>query len=221
MTTVEASSPRNAWRQNTPGPSGWPRSARPGDPNKFLMVSSDCHANEPGAYLAERIEPEYRDRIPRLEVREDGSEWTVTEGNRPMMVKPGAKARTVQEQQSFERRDHNRHASQRMEEEDVRRNSTGRTIEERLADQTADGVDVELIFPNKGLLCWATPDPLFAAAMCRAWNRWAHEFHGGADGWNGGRTRPLASIATGDIDAAMAEVRWAADHVFVGLCLGN
>ena len=41
------------------------------------------------------------------------------------------------------------------------------------------------------------------------------------DGWNDGRTRPLASIATGDIDCALAEVRWAAEHDFVGLCLGN
>src|SRR4051794_21185394 len=109
MTTVEASSPRNAWRKDTPGPSGWPRSARPGDPNKFLMVSSDCPANGAGGFLGEGIGAEVRDPLPRVEVREGGSEWTLTEGNRPMMVKAGAKARTVQEQQSFERRDHNRH----------------------------------------------------------------------------------------------------------------
>ena len=31
------------------------------------MVSSDCHAQEPSTYLAEYIEPQFRDRIPRLE----------------------------------------------------------------------------------------------------------------------------------------------------------
>ena len=178
------------------------------------MVSSDCHANEPSAYLAEYIEPEYLPRIPHIEVRDDGSQWSVTEGNRPMMIKPAdaVAAKATGEQ---------RHWGSRMEPEDLLRNSTGRTIAERLADQTADGVDIELIFPNKGLLCWATPDPVFADAMCRAWNRWAYDFHGGEGGWNNGRTRPLASIAAGDLDCAVAEVTWAAEHDFVGVCLGN
>ena len=145
----------------------------------------------------------------------------ITEGNRPQLVKRGATAPTVQAQQSFERPEHNRHTPARMEPEDVLRNKSGLTIEQRLADQAADGIDVELIFPNKGLLCWATPDPVFADAMCRAWNRWAYDWFGGADGWNDGRTRPLASIATGDVDLAMAEATWAAEHGFVGLCLGN
>ena len=37
------------------------------------------------------------------------------------------------------------------------------------------GVDAELIFPNKGLLCFTTPDPVFQQAMFRVWNRWARE----------------------------------------------
>ena len=81
-------SPRNAWRQTTPGPAGWARSPRPDDPNKYFMVSADCHANEPASYLAEHIEPEYLSRIPHLEVRDDGSQYSVTEGNRPMMIRP-------------------------------------------------------------------------------------------------------------------------------------
>ena len=211
MTTVE--SPRNAWRQVTPGAEGWHTSARPDDPDKLFMVSADCHANEPGSYLADYIEPEYLERIPRLEVRPDGSQWTVTEGNRPMMVRPS-------DASIASARGEKRHWGSKMEPEDVRRNATGRTIDERLADQAADGVDIELIFPNKGLLCWATPDPVFADAMCQAWNRWAYDFHG-ADGWHGGRTRPLACIATGNLDCAMQAIIWAAAHDFVGLCFGN
>ena len=206
MTITEPSPSRNAWRQETPGAAGWTRTARPDDPNKYFMVSSDCHANEPGGYLAQYIEPEYRHRIPRIEVREDGSEWMVTEGTRPSLVKAGPKTKTVQEQQSFERKEHNRHAGSRMDEEDRLRNATGRSVEQRLADQDADGVDVELIFGNKGLMCFASPDPTFALAMCRAWNRWAYDYFGGADGWNDGRTLPLAQVATGDQDGALAEV---------------
>jgi hypothetical protein len=108
-----------------------------------------------------------------------------------------------------------------MEPEDLTRNAAGRAVEQRLADQDADGVDVELIFPNKGLLGWASPDPVFAMTMCRAWNRWAHDLFGGNDGWNGGRTLPLACIAAGDIDGAMTEIEWAASHDVKGLCFGN
>src|SRR5687768_14591205 len=68
-------SPRNAWRLETPGAGTWTRTARPDDPDKYFMVSADCHANEPNSYLAERIEPEYRHRIPHVEVTGDGSEW--------------------------------------------------------------------------------------------------------------------------------------------------
>ena len=64
MTMTE--SPRNRWRQDTPGATGWTRTARPDDPDKYYMVSSDCHAQEPSTYLAEYIEPQFRDRIPRL-----------------------------------------------------------------------------------------------------------------------------------------------------------
>ncbi len=219
MTMTE--SPRNAWRLSTPGTDGWAGSAHPGDPNKYLMISSDCHAQEPSAYLAEYIDPEFRERIPHIERRDDGSEYMVTEGNRPQLVKRGAQTATVQAQQSFEKASDNRHNQDRMEPEDVLRNKSGLTIEERIADQLADGIDIELIFPNKGLLCWATPDPVFADAMCRAWNRWAYDWFGGADGWNGGMTRPLASIAAGDVELANAEAAWAAEHGFVGLCLGN
>jgi len=211
----------NAWRRETPGSEVWSRTPRPDDSNKYFMVSADTHANEPPNYLADYVDREYLDRIPHAEIREDGSQWLISEGNRPQRVKPGASAKTVQRKQAYERSEHDRHPASRMDDEDRSRNEAGRTIEDRLADQLADGIDIELIFPNKGLLCWATPDPVFAMAMCRAWNRWARDFFGGTQGWNAGATRPIASIATGDQAGAMAEIRWAADNGFVGLCFGN
>ena len=80
-------SPINSWRRVTPGAEGWRRTIRPDDPDKYFIVSADCHAQEPTSYLAEHIEPEFRDRIPRVERRDDGSEWMITEGNRPQLVK--------------------------------------------------------------------------------------------------------------------------------------
>ena len=50
----------NKWRLATPGAEGWAKSARPGAPNKYLMISADTHANEPGNLWAERIDAKYK-----------------------------------------------------------------------------------------------------------------------------------------------------------------
>jgi predicted TIM-barrel fold metal-dependent hydrolase len=223
---VQQTPAKNAWRQQTPGHDGWPRTARPDDPNKYLMVSSDCHVVEPGTFISARIEPEFAHRIPQLVVKDDGSKWLITEGNRDQMVQPptGAStgAKNVDRLEPYERKEHNRPAGQRMEDEDKLRAAAGRgAVEKRLADQAIDGCDAELLFPNTGLLCWATPDPIFAMAMCRCWNRWVVEWAG--EHMRGGlpRIMPMALIAAGDMAGAMAEIEWAAANDFKGICLGN
>jgi hypothetical protein len=135
------SDPHNAWRLATPGHAGWPRTARPGDPRKYFMVSADCHANEPSELWRERIDARYRDRIPGVRRDEDGKTYQVTEGFRPIRL------RAIE-----------------FGGEDRERNQTGRTPEERLRDHARDGIDAEIIFPNKGLTMWATTG-------CRRWRR--------------------------------------------------
>jgi len=56
----------NLWRLATPGHAGWTRTARPGDPRKYLVVSADAHANEPADLWATRIDAKYRDRVPKV-----------------------------------------------------------------------------------------------------------------------------------------------------------
>ena len=171
----------NAWRTETPGNQGWARTARPGAPNKYFMVSADCHANEPHDWLRSRIEPEYLDRIPHIHTDDDSVKWVLIEGFRP------TKLRTTE-------------VANYMQDEDLERNAAGRDPAARLDDDARDGVDVEIIFPNKGLTIWATPDPQFAMAMCRAWNRWAAEWFGG----HLDRLCPLAAISPGDKEGSLA-----------------
>ena len=209
--------PHNLWRRETPGLAGWPRSARPGDPAKYFMFSADCHAVEPPTYL-DGIEPEFRDRLPRMDMRPDGSQWLITEGNRPQRVRgPAAVAKPPAEGSSHP----GGAALAPLDDEDVLRNSSGRTVADRLADNWADGVDGELMFPNRGLLCWATPDPVFAQAMCRQWNRWTHAFCGPHMQGEAPKMLPAALIAPGDQAGAMAEIAWAAQHGFRAVCLSN
>ena len=203
----------NLWRRETPGEAGWAGSARPGAPNKYFMFSADTHVIEPADYLKD-IEPQYRERIPHLETRPDGSQWLITEGNRPQRVRaanradaPGAVGAGA--------------AFSALDDEDALRNASGRTVEQRLADHAADGVDAELMFPNRGLLSWATPDPVFAMAMCRQWNRSTHAFCGPHMQGDNPRMLPAALIAPGDMTGAMAEIAWAKDHGYRAVCLSN
>ncbi len=217
-TTPQTESPHNAWRQETPGHDGWARTAHADDPNKYYMVSADTHGIEPNDYLEQRIEKKYLDRIPRMEIDEDGAQWTICEGMKPMLVKPGRNyEKYLPALESFEDLDMSHLYSKRFEEEDFRRNHAGIDIKQRIEDADADGIDAEMIFPNKGLLAYATPDPVFQGAMFRAWNRWAQETFG--DHWE--RFMPMAMIATGDLKGALAEVKWAAEQGFKGLTLPN
>jgi predicted TIM-barrel fold metal-dependent hydrolase len=193
---VSAVDQANAWRLASPGIEGWPRTARRGDPHKYFMVSADCHANEPNDFLAARIEPEYRKRLPHIEVDANGERWLVSEGWRPQRLRTNLAENT-------------------MAPEDRERAAAGATADARLRDHARDGVDVEVVFPGKGLLIWATPDPRFASAMCRAYNRWVSE----ALGSHRDRIVPMAAISPADRAGALAEIEWAAKRGFRGLAL--
>jgi len=189
MTTMEI--PQH--RTDTPGHEGWQRVATPGAPNKYFMVSADCHVNEPPNLWVERIEPEFRNRLPRIEVDANGVKWSVVEGYRPTKLR-----------------------DLKLEGEDLERSQSGsRDPQERLRDHARDGIDAEIIFPNRGLQMWATPDPVFSQAMCRVYNTWAWEvFSPYYD-----RLSPLAALATGDIEGSIAEIYRVAKLGFRGLTM--
>ena len=188
---VEPIAEANAWRAETPGDAGWDGSARPGAANKYFMVSADCHANEPTDLWLTRIDKRYRERLPRYEERPDGL-VQVTEGFRPLSIRPVP-----------------------LDGEDLERGKAGRDPEDRIADHDRDGIDAEILFPNKGIQMWATPDGVFANAMCRCWNDWAWETFGPYRE----RIAPMACVATSDLDGAIAEIRRVAKLGFRGVNL--
>jgi len=118
-------------------------------------------------------------RLPRTVTDKDGVQWRLSEGYRP-----------------------NRLILSQLEGEDAARNKAGATAAGRIADHDADGIDVELMFPNKGLAMWATPDPEFAMAQCRVWNDWAWEMFG----QHQDRVVVAGAIATGDLGGSLIEV---------------
>ena len=182
----------NLWRLETPGHGGWTRTARIGDPGKYFMVSTDSHANEPPDLWATRLDGKYRERAPRVVTDENGVQWRYCEGYRPDRIRI----------MSFEG-------------EDWVRSQAGAEPEQRIRDNERDGIDAEIIFPNKGLAMWATPDPVFANAQCRVWNDWAWEQFGA---WPQ-KMVPVAAIATGDLEGSMAEIERCAEIGYRALTL--
>jgi len=169
----------NRWRMESPGDEGWEYSARADAAKKYFIISTDCHANEPADLWTKRIEPEFRDRLPRVETDEKGVQWRVSEGYRPDRLRVGG-----------------------FVGEDQLRVQAGADPEQRIKDNAEDGVDVELVFPNKGLAMWATPDPVFSMAQCRVFNTWAWEVFGAYKE----QMIPVACLATGDLEGSMKEI---------------
>ena len=192
LRAIPAPDANNAWRLETPGVAGWSRTARPEDPDKYFMVSTDGHVQEPSDLWRTRMDKRYRERLPGVAVDAQGRKYQKTEGFRPVRIR-----------------------SIKFEGEDGLRNHAGETPEERLADLAADGVDAEVLFPNKGLAIWATPDAAFSQAMCRVWNDWAWETF--AD-YND-RLAPMGCVAAADVPGAVAEIQRVAALGFRGLAL--
>ncbi len=183
----------NAWRLQTDKVSdGWARSPYPNAPNKYFMVSADGHVQEPKDLWKKRLPEELWPRLPGVTVDDKGTQFQKTEGFRPVRIR-----------------------NIKMEGEDALRNASGRSPEARISDLALDGVDAEILFPNLGLTIWATPDAQFSQLMCRAWNEWAWEEFGPYND----RLAPMACIAPGDIDGAIAEVQRCAKLGFRGLSL--
>ncbi|HVN88514.1 MAG TPA: amidohydrolase family protein [Candidatus Binataceae bacterium] len=182
----------NRWRLETPGHAGWKRTARPDDPNRYLLISADCHANEPTGLWLERMDKKYHNRLPRIETDENGVKWIIAEGMQ--------RSRVIDHQ---------------MTGEEAIRNKAGFTPEQRIADHRRDGIDAEIMFPNKGLSVWATTDADFGAAQCRVWNDWAWELYGAYNDF----MSPIAAIMTADVNMAIEEIKRVAKLGFRGINL--
>jgi predicted TIM-barrel fold metal-dependent hydrolase len=182
----------NEWREQTPGHGGWPRTAHVTDPNKYFMVSADGHVQEPGDLWATRMDKAFHERLPGVVLDGKGNKLQKTEGFRPLRLQ-----------------------NTKFEGEDLLRNQSGKTPDDRIRDLALDGVDAEVLFPNKGLTIWATADAKFSHAMCRAYNDWAWETFSDFNE----QLAPMACVAPAALDETIAEIQRCAGLGFKGLSL--
>ena len=167
----------------------------------YFVVSADSHVNEPHDLWLKRIDPKFRDRVPHVEMDEKGRKWFVVEGFRKSMIREAPRDEQVRVE---EFKQQSEVAGQRMELDRTKGamfQQRGNPSADRYADMDYDGVDVEILFPNKGLANWSSPDPALHVAMCRIYNDWVHELFGCNT-----RSFPAACVAPADIGACVAEI---------------
>lgn len=187
----------NLWRQETPGTENWDASVRPGSANKYFMVSCDTHMNEPIDVWAKRLPKDIAERLPRVEVDEDGQRW---------MVAPGmSRVRLVFHEDEGD-------------DEDKQRVKAARSPDGIVSDMDIDGVDLQIAFPNKGLMAFAVGIPEVMYPMASVFNDWlSSDFHSVRD-----RVIPMAVVPTIDVDMAVAEIeRIAKFDFFRGVLIPN
>jgi uncharacterized protein len=79
----------------------------------------------------------------------------------------------------------------------------------RLADMDTEGIDQAVLFPSIGLYAWAIPEPAAAVWVAKAYNDWLASYCSA----DPARLFGAAMVPVQDPDAAVAEMRRAAEHL--------
>ncbi len=137
--------------------------------NGFKVLDSDMHIIEPPDLWQTYIDSEFKDRAPRGLTEWVGDIYMVHPDGQPW-----GRARTKdQDQRRVSGQDYakNRIRFQSYEER-------GWTDEAQLDAMDAEGIDVAVIYPSRGLYALTIPnmDPKLAAAVARAYNNWLYDF---------------------------------------------
>jgi predicted TIM-barrel fold metal-dependent hydrolase len=155
------------------------------------LISSDSHIIEPPDLWASRIEPELRDRGPRV-VQENDGDWWIVDGVRTNSFQGGAQAG-----KRFEHHDELRPAARFAE---VR---PGAYIpDEFIKDNETDGVYGSVVYPTEGLQLFSVPDSELLTAIFRAYNDWIADFCQA----HPNRLKGIALINVDDIPQAVREL---------------
>jgi predicted TIM-barrel fold metal-dependent hydrolase len=132
--------------------------------DQYYLISADSHVTEPGDLWTSRVEPRFRDRVPHIAHLDEGAAWvmegvpqpvafgfTVCAGNRPEDLKDW------------------------MPIDEMRAGGWDPAV--RLAELDEDGVDAEVLFPNRPhQSVIANQDADLHHAMVRAYNDWLSEY---------------------------------------------
>lgn len=128
----------------------------------YPVISADSHVVEPANAFVDYVGSQWRDRAPHMVDDEEGVRYLL-EGLAPVKVDVAASAGI----------DPARRGDKRPYAE-VHRGAWDPVA--RLAQQAADGIAAEVIYPTIGMFLYAHPDIDLKAACFAGYNRWIAEF---------------------------------------------
>ncbi|MGH6689081.1 MAG: amidohydrolase family protein [Gammaproteobacteria bacterium] len=167
-------------------------------PSSFPIIDADGHVMEPAGMWQRWIDPAFRDRAPRIVQGPDGRGRLATDGHlSPRADSISAAMLTVFAENT------RRHVASALE--------AGYSAESQVRALDEGGVEVSFLYPTQGLYVASVEglDPVFALAICRAYNDWLLDFCAYAPE----RLRPVGMlVALHDPAAAVAEATRLADR---------
>src|SRR5215204_7096603 len=162
----------------------------------YNAIDADGHVLEPFSLWEEYIDPEYRERRPRMVIDENGKERMTVEGKLLGNPRGIGSLGAVGVRQGAVKADTLKYAEGK---------AGGFDPHARIPDMDADGIDAVFLYPSLGLFSGAIRDPQLAAAVCRAYNRWLADYCKPYPE----RLFGVAMLPMQDVDVAIAEMRFA------------
>jgi predicted TIM-barrel fold metal-dependent hydrolase len=147
------------------------------------IIDADGHTMEPPDLYERYIDPAFRHRL---------------EGHTPMRLAPG-----VLEALRFQEQLDNKYSEF---------SQAGFEAAALVKGLDVEGIDVSVIYGPLYMMWLDGIDPGFSAALCRAYNRWLHDYS--AD--SGGRIVGAAPLPIQDVRLAVAEFEYAYDELGIG-----
>src|SRR5262249_21399877 len=162
--------------------------------NGFRLIDAEMHVMEPTDLWQRYIDPEFAARAPRRLSERRWDIRTMVEGE-VMAAMPGGDwpAATDAEEKAL---------GDRYAEEIARDFDPASQV--RAMDK--EGLDLAILFPTSAMYvtAFSTMDARFAAAACRAYNDWLHDYIQAGDP---ARMFGAAAVSPHDVDSAVAETR--------------
>jgi predicted TIM-barrel fold metal-dependent hydrolase len=159
---------------------------------EYHLVSSDSHVTMPDEAWQTYLDPEFRDRAPRIERTEEG-DFRVFEGTRrPIMTLDNLAGKKPEE------------FKLNVRKLDEQRPGAGNPVE-RIKDMDIDGVDAEVLYVGGPL---QSTDPELRLNSVRGYNRWLSDYAGHAPD----RLLGVAAIPIDTPERAAQEIRFAASQ---------
>jgi predicted TIM-barrel fold metal-dependent hydrolase len=172
----------------------------------YKLISADSHIVEPPDLYRSRLEPKFRDRMPRMERHRTrtGREYDAWYFNG---IRVGTVGSVIQ-------------AGKRFEDpgaidflgvwDDVRK--AAYEPHAMLDELEADGVWGACLQPSQGLFWYRLPDSDLLSGLCRAYNAWIAEFCRAAPN----RLKGIGMLNVDDVDEACRDLEHCADLGLVG-----